>query len=194
MHRLPDILSGVRILLAPVFLFLFFQEDFIMNTIGLAVYIIAAVTDYYDGYFARKYQIDSNFGAFLDPLADKILTFSGFIVLPFIDTTQFPWWAIIIIIIRDTFITILRVYLKYKKVNMQTRHSAKIKTTIQMVFLYLGLLIGLFQGVDFIAANWVEWLLNTNIMFYLMIFVTGATAYSGIEYLLVNKKYLIPSK
>lgn len=194
MHRLPDILSGVRILLAPVFLFLFFQEDFIMNTIGLAVYIIAAVTDYYDGYFARKYQIDSNFGAFLDPLADKILTFSGFIVLPFIDTTQFPWWAIIIIIIRDTFITILRVYLKHKKVNMQTRHTAKIKTTIQMVFLYLGLLIGLFQGVDFIAANWVEWLLNTNIMFYLMIFVTGVTAYSGIEYLLVNKKYLIPSK
>jgi CDP-diacylglycerol--glycerol-3-phosphate 3-phosphatidyltransferase len=194
MHRLPDILSGVRILLAPVFLFLFFQEDFIMNTIGLAVYIIAAVTDYYDGYFARKYQIDSNFGAFLDPLADKILTFSGFIVLPFIDTTQFPWWAIIIIIIRDTFITILRVYLKHKKVNMQTRYSAKIKTTIQMVFLYLGLLIGLFQGVDFIAANWVEWLLNTNIMFYLMIFVTGVTAYSGIEYLLVNKKYLIPSK
>jgi CDP-diacylglycerol--glycerol-3-phosphate 3-phosphatidyltransferase len=194
MHRLPDILSGVRILLAPVFLFLFFQEDFIMNTIGMAVYIIAAVTDYYDGYFARKYQIDSNFGAFLDPLADKILTFSGFIVLPFIDTTQFPWWAIIIIIIRDTFITILRVYLKHKKVNMQTRYSAKIKTTIQMVFLYLGLLIGLFQGVDFIAANWVEWLLNTNIMFYLMIFVTGVTAYSGIEYLLVNKKYLIPSK
>lgn len=194
MHRLPDILSGVRILLAPVFLFLFFQEGFIMNTIGLAVYIIAAVTDYYDGYFARKYQIDSNFGAFLDPLADKILTFSGFIVLPFIDTTQFPCWAIIIIIIRDTFITILRVYLKHKKVNMQTRHTAKIKTTIQMVFLYLGLLIGLFQGVDFIAANWVEWLLNTNIMLYLMIFVTGVTAYSGIEYLLVNKKYLIPSK
>lgn len=194
MHRLPDILSGVRILLAPVFLFLFFQEGFIMNTIGLAVYIIAAVTDYYDGYFARKYQIDSNFGAFLDPLADKILTFSGFIVLPFIDATQFPWWAIIIIIIRDTFITILRVYLKHKKVNMQTRHTAKIKTTIQMVFLYLGLLIGLFQGVDFIAANWVEWLLNTNIMLYLMIFVTGVTAYSGIEYLLVNKKYLIPSK
>lgn len=194
MHRLPDILSGVRILLAPVFLFLFFQDDFIMNTIGLAVYIIAAVTDYYDGYFARKYQIDSNFGAFLDPLADKILTFSGFIVLPFIDTTQFPWWAINIIIIRDTFITILRVYLKRKKVNMQTRHTAKIKTTIQMFFLYLGLIIGLFQGVDFIAANWVEWLLNTNIMFYLMIFVTGVTAYSGIEYLLVNKKYLIPSK
>ncbi len=189
MHRLPDILSCTRILLAPVFLFLFFQDDFIMNTIGLAVYIIAAVTDYYDGYFARKYNVYTNFGAFLDPLADKVLTFSGFIVLPFIDADQFPWWAIIVIIIRDTFITILRVYLKRKKVNMQTLKTAKIKTTIQMVFLYIGLLVGLFQGVDFFAGNWVEWLLNTDILFYLMIFVTGVTVYSGIEYLVINKKY-----
>ena len=190
MHLLPNILSGLRIILAPVFLILFFQDDFIMKAIGLGVYIIAAITDYYDGYFARKYGVYSDFGAFLDPLADKFLTFSGFIVLPFIAEDQFPWWAIILIIFRDTAITILRVYMKQRNVSMITRKTAKIKTTIQMVFLYLGLCIGLFQNVDFFAGEWVEWILTTNILLYLMIFVTGVTIYSGVEYLVVNQHHL----
>ena len=54
MHSLPNILSGLRIILAPVFLILFFQDDFVMKVIGLGVYIIAAITDYYDGYYARN--------------------------------------------------------------------------------------------------------------------------------------------
>lgn len=99
MHRIPNILSSIRILLSPVFLVLFFQDEFLWKAIGLAVYIIAAITDYFDGYYARKYKTESDFGVFLDPLADKFLTFSGFFVLPFIDPVQFPWWAIILIII-----------------------------------------------------------------------------------------------
>ena len=190
MLLLPNILSGLRIILAPVFLILFFQDDFVMKAIGLGVYIIAAITDYYDGYYARKFGIYSDFGAFLDPLADKFLTFSGFIVLPFIATDQFPWWAIILIIFRDTVITILRVYMKQKNVAMITRKTAKIKTTIQMVFLYLGLCVGLFQNVNFFAGLWVEWILNTNILLYLMIFVTGVTIYSGVEYLVINQNQL----
>ena len=190
MLLLPNILSGLRIILAPVFLILFFQDDFVMKAIGLGVYIIAAITDYYDGYYARKFGIYSDFGAFLDPLADKFLTFSGFIVLPFIAADQFPWWAIILIIFRDTVITILRVYMKQKNVAMITRKTAKIKTTIQMVFLYLGLCVGLFQNVNFFAGLWVEWILNTNILLYLMIFVTGVTIYSGVEYLVINQNQL----
>lgn len=190
MHSLPNILSGLRIILAPVFLILFFQDDFVMKAIGLGVYIIAAITDYCDGYYARKFGVYSDFGAFLDPLADKFLTFSGFIVLPFIAADQFPWWAIILIIFRDTVVTILRVYMKQKNVAMITRKTAKIKTTIQMVFLYLGLCVGLFQNVNFFAGLWVEWILNTNILLYLMIFVTGVTIYSGIEYLVINQNQL----
>ena len=190
MHRLPNILSGIRILLSPIFLFLFFQDDFVLKAIGLGVYIIAAITDYYDGYFARKYKVFSDFGAFLDPLADKFLTFSGFIVLPFIAIDQFPWWAIALIIIRDTIITVLRVYMKRKKTMMVTRFTAKIKTTIQMVFLYIGLAVGLFQGVDFFVGEWIAWLLSTDILLYLMIFVTAVTVYSGIEYLYVNRMLL----
>jgi CDP-diacylglycerol--glycerol-3-phosphate 3-phosphatidyltransferase len=188
MHRLPNILSGIRLLLAPIFLVFYFQEDFLFKAIGLAVYIVAAVTDYYDGYYARKYGYHSEFGAFLDPLADKFLTFSGFIVLPFIAADQFPWWAIFLIILRDTVITVLRVYMKRRNTTMVTRFTAKIKTTIQMIFLYIGLVVGLFQGVNFFAGGWVAWLLGTDILLYLMIFVASVTVYSGIEYLYVNRK------
>ncbi len=191
MHKLPNILSGIRMVLAPVFLVLWFQDEFLLKAIGLAVYIVAAVTDYYDGYFARKYGVYSDFGAFLDPLADKFLTFSGFIVLPFIALDQFPWWAIALIIIRDTVITILRVYMKRRKTTMVTRFTAKIKTTIQMIFLYMGLVVGLFQGVNFFAGDWVAWILSTDIMLYLMIFVTSVTVYSGLEYLYVNRMLIM---
>lgn len=187
MHRIPNILSSIRILLSPVFLVLFFQDEFLLKAIGLAVYIIAAITDYFDGYYARKYKTESDFGVFLDPLADKFLTFSGFFVLPFIDPVQFPWWAIILIIIRDVIITLLRVYTKRKKKLMVTRTIAKIKTTVQMVFLYIGLAVGLFQNVDFFAGEWVRYILSTNILLYLMLFVTFVTVYSGIEYVYVNR-------
>lgn len=187
MHRIPNILSSIRILLSPVFLVLFFQDEFLLKAIGLAVYIIAAITDYFDGYYARKYKTESDFGVFLDPLADKFLTFSGFFVLPFIDPVQFPWWAIILIIIRDVIITLLRVYTKRKKKLMVTRTIAKIKTTVQMVFLYIGLAVGLFQNVDFFAGDWVRYILSTNILLYLMLFVTFVTVYSGIEYIYVNR-------
>ncbi|MBO6795470.1 MAG: CDP-alcohol phosphatidyltransferase family protein [Balneolaceae bacterium] len=194
MHKLPNILSGIRMVLAPVFLVLWFQDDLLYKAIGLAVYIVAAVTDYYDGYFARKYEVYTDFGAFLDPLADKFLTFSGFIVLPFIALDQFPWWAIALIIIRDTVITVLRVYMKRRKTTMVTRFTAKIKTTIQMIFLYMGLVVGLFQGVDFFAGDWVAWILSTDIMLYLMIFVTSVTVYSGLEYLYVNRMLIMKPK
>ncbi len=154
---------------------------------GLVVYIIAAVTDYFDGYYARKYAVESKLGIFLDPLADKFLTFSGFCVLPFIDSDLFPWWAIGLIIFRDVVITIFRVYTNRKKQPMITRFTAKAKTTIQMIFLYLGLIVGLFQNIDFFLGDWVRLLLDTQILLYLMIFVTSVTLYSGVEYIVINK-------
>lgn len=187
MHRLPNILSSIRIILSPIFLLLWFQDEFLLKALGLAVYIIAAVTDYFDGYYARKFEVQSKLGVFLDPLADKFLTFSGFIVLPFIDAEQFPWWAIGIIIFRDIVITIFRIYTNRKEQPMVTRFTAKAKTTIQMIFLYIGLVVGLFQNVDFFVGDWVQLILQTDILLYLMIFVASVTLYSGVEYIVVNR-------
>lgn len=187
MQRIPNILSTIRIVLSPIFLFLFFQDDFWLKAIGVAIYLIAAITDYFDGYFARKYKSESELGVFLDPLADKFLTFSGFFVLPFIASEQFPWWAISLIVIRDITITFLRIYSKRKQLPMATRFTAKAKTSIQMIFLYIGLAVGLFNGANFFIGDWVRYLLSTNILYYLMLFVTFVTVYSGLEYIYVNR-------
>ena len=188
MRSLPNILSTIRILLTPVFLVLFFEPELWLKILALIVYIIAAITDFFDGYYARKHNIETTVGAFLDPFADKLLTLSGFAVLPFISAEQFPWWAIGMIAVRDVFITLLRVWANRKKLPMATSKLAKTKTTVQMIFLYLGLIIGVFKDATFFLGEWIALLLSTNIMFILLVAVTLFTVYSGIEYILNNKR------
>ncbi len=193
MKNIPNILSAFRILSAPVFLFLYLEGGLIWGLLSIVVFTIAAITDFFDGYYARKYEIESSLGAFLDPLADKVLTFSAFIVLPFIDPEQFPWWAVILIIIRDVFMTGLRVFANTRKITLKTRSLAKTKTTIQLVFLYLALLLGVFAGTGNIIATLSEIILGTGIMFWLMMLVTFITVYSAIEYIFTNKDLFITS-
>lgn len=188
MKSLPNILSSLRIILAPVFLYLYLEGGLILGCLSILVFTIAAITDYFDGHYARKYETESSLGVFLDPLADKVLTFSAFIVLPFIDPTQFPWWAVILIIVRDVFMTGLRVYANKKEMQMKTRSFAKTKTTIQLTFLYIALLLGVFEGTGNLIAEWSEIVLDSGVMFWLMMFVTFITVYSGIEYVFTNKK------
>jgi CDP-diacylglycerol---glycerol-3-phosphate 3-phosphatidyltransferase len=69
--------------MAPVFLLLFIQDDILLRGLSLLVFLIAALSDIIDGYYARRYDLESDFGVFLDPLADKFLTFAGFVCLPF---------------------------------------------------------------------------------------------------------------
>ena len=126
--------------MAPVFLLLYIQDDLWLRGISLAIFAVAALTDFFDGYIARKYRVESKFGIFLDPLADKFLTIAGFVCLPFLSPDQFPWWAIILIVIRDLGITGLRIFADRKNLTMQTRSSAKAKTAIQMIYLYAALL------------------------------------------------------
>jgi len=166
---------------------MYLQDELLWRSLSIAVFAIAAITDIFDGYIARTYDVESRYGVFLDPLADKILTFAGFICLPFIDSHQFPWWGIALIVFRDVFVTILRVYADHKKIPMETRKSAKIKTLLQMIFLYVVLLIGVFLQADIGFSEYVHALMDTFIMGYIMILVVIVTVYTGIEYLYVNR-------
>lgn len=188
MEKLPNILSSVRLILAPIFFFLFIQEDLLIRGISLVVYTVAALTDYFDGYYARKYGVESKSGIFLDPLADKFLTFAAFICLPFIDPTQFPWWAIVLIVIRDVAITLLRIYSDTKGIIMETRKTAKAKTALQMGYLYIALLLGFLLLIPGQTEELMLYLLSTNVLFWGMMVVVAVTVYSGIEYLYVNRK------
>lgn len=174
--------------MAPVFLFMFIQDDIVWRGLSLVVFTVAAVTDAIDGYYARRYGVESDFGVFLDPLADKFLTFAGFVCLPFLDPGQFPWWAVVVIVIRDIMITSLRVFSSRKGIVLQTRSTAKVKTAIQMGFLYVALLFGfliLFGGT---FGEVVQTIFATNLFYWAMMVVVFITLYSGIEYLVVNRK------
>lgn len=173
--------------MAPIFLLMFIQDDIVWRGLSLIVFTVAAVTDAIDGYYARRYQVESDFGVFLDPLADKFLTFAGFVCLPFLDPGQFPWWAIVVIVIRDIVITSLRIISSRKGIQIETRKMAKIKTALQMGYLYVALLFGflLLFGGQFGAI--INTIFATNLFYWALMVVVAITVYSGIEYLYVNR-------
>lgn len=103
---LPNQLTVLRIILTPVFVYLFLMDDPVLKQISLGVFILAAITDWYDGWLARKFNYITAWGKFLDPLADKILTSSAFFAFVFLGVL--PLWMVIVIAARDFFVTFLR--------------------------------------------------------------------------------------
>ena len=116
---LPNQLTILRIILTPVFLYLFLSSDPLLIQISLAVFFIAALTDWYDGWLARKYNYISDWGKFWDPLADKILTSTAF--LGFVFVGLLPLWMVLLIIVRDLVVTLLRAYAESRGYNFVTR-------------------------------------------------------------------------
>lgn len=188
MKQLPNILSVLRIILAPIFFYMYIQDELLWRSLSVAVFATAAVTDFFDGYIARHYQAESATGVFLDPLADKFLTFAGFICLPFLDPAQFPWWAVGIILFRDIAVTVFRIYANKKDLPIQTRFTAKLKTMLQMIFLYVVLLAGVFIQADIMVSDSIREFFKSGVFGWAMIVIVIITVYSGIEYFLINKK------
>jgi CDP-diacylglycerol---glycerol-3-phosphate 3-phosphatidyltransferase len=187
----PNQLTVLRIILTPVFVFLFLADDPLLKQISVVVYIIAAITDWYDGWLARKFNYITEWGKFLDPLADKVLTsgaFLAFVVLGVLDL-----WMVLIIILRDFLITGLRIYADYKKRNFSTSVLAQWKTFIQMAFIYYLLLFYTLRTVEPINQKYGAFLnavLDKQIIYWSMLFVTLFTLITGIMYLFTNRKLI----
>lgn len=193
--NLPNTLSLLRILLAPVFLYLFLSDSDTYVFLSFIVYTFAALTDWYDGWYARKYGYKTRWGQFIDPLADKILTsfaFIGFYLLKqkhpeFLGSVEFiPIWVLVsIIILRDIILTIARSVRELRGKEFKTSIISKTKTFIQMtfVFLVIGLLsVGtLLKGTD--TGYYMLRFLQSNINYYLLLIITLLTAASGFAYI-----------
>ena len=185
---LPNQLTILRIILTPVFLYLFLSGDPLLIQISLVVFFIAALTDWYDGWLARKFNYITDWGKFWDPLADKILTSSAFVGFVFVDLL--PLWMVLLIIIRDLMITLLRVFAESRGYNFVTSYYAKWKTLLQMVFLYYLLIVYVgtnTQEVYVGQENLFNYLLNENLIYFVMLIITIITVHSGVTYLLKNK-------
>lgn len=147
--NLPNIMTMGRILVIPFVAGLCFVEDDYARWLACGLFVLAALTDFFDGMIARRWNQVSDFGRFLDPIADKLLV--GALLLALAATGDLAGWAIlpaIIILCREIFISGLREFLGGKKVIVHVTKLAKWKTTAQLVA--LGLLIAGPAGPDFV--------------------------------------------
>ncbi|MBS4027753.1 MAG: CDP-diacylglycerol--glycerol-3-phosphate 3-phosphatidyltransferase [Ignavibacteriales bacterium] len=187
----PDLLTLLRIVLSPLFLVMFLSADATTKQLSLVVFLIAALTDWYDGWVARRYGYFSRWGKFLDPLADKILAASAlfaFVLLNLVDG-----WMVWVIVFRDILITALRSYAEYKGKPVITSLSAKTKTFGLYISLYYILLLHVASFVPSISAryqNEIHQLLHPQVLFGMMLVVTIATTWTGFVYLIENRKTL----
>ena len=139
--NLPNKLTTLRVIMIPFFVFfLLWQngENRTFRMIALALFIIASLTDLLDGKIARKYNLVTNFGKFMDPLADKLLVCSALICL--IELNALPAWMVIIIISREFIISGFRLISSDNGVVIAASYWGKFKTTFQMVSVVLLIL------------------------------------------------------
>lgn len=162
-------ITVVRVLLIPVFLVLMYL-DFPGHTIwALAVFILASLSDFVDGYIARRYNQVSDFGKFMDPLADKMLVISA--MLLYVAWGTMPAWALLIVILREFAVTGLRLIAVEHGRVIAAAWSGKIKTAATMVCICIMMV---FPDIP--------WL---NTLCWILIVLT--TVYSGIEYFYKNR-------
>ena len=188
---LPNQLTVLRIILTPIFLILFLTNDPLLKQISLIVFIIAALTDWYDGWLARKFNYITDWGKFWDPLADKILTSAAF--LGFVYIKILPLWMVLIIIVRDFLITGLRAYADYKGHSFPTSYYAKVKTFIQLTFLYYLLIVYVGQNTVQIFTGHerlFDILMNQTFVYVTMLIVTAITFHSGVTYLYKSRRMI----
>lgn len=174
--NLPNKITIFRVFLIPFFLvFLLVDSIPYGNYISAAIFVVASLTDFIDGYLARKYNLVSNFGKFMDPLADKLLVCAALIC--FVELGQIPAWIIIVIISREFIISGFRLVASDNGVVIAASYIAKFKTTAQMIMSVL--LIVNFDGVFF---NTLE-----QVFIYISLVLTVV---SLLDYLYKNKSVL----
>ncbi len=138
--NLPNKLTIFRVILIPFFVFFLLAPYFegYGNYIAVAIFIVASLTDFFDGKIARKYDLVTNFGKFMDPLADKLLVCSAMICL--IETRQLAAWIVIVIIAREFIISGFRLVASDNGVVIAASYWGKFKTTFQMLMVIVLIL------------------------------------------------------
>lgn len=168
--NLPNALALFRIALAPLMLLFLVNRDISLfaswhpswlDYFAGLIFVIASVTDFFDGFIARKWDQMTKLGAILDPLADKMLVLAGFIGLMIIDRASA--WAVFLILSREFFITGLRVVAADEGKNVAASMAGKVKTVVQMI------------AIGFLIMNWPY---ATSLLWI----AVALTMYSGYEY------------
>jgi len=146
---LPNILTLCRIGVVPVLVVLLCFTGPVPRAIAALIFVLASITDYLDGYLARKYNVISSVGKLLDPMADKLLVMSALIMLVPVKTGAVPAWMVVVILGRDITVTSLRGVASAQGVVIQAEELGKYKTILQ-IFALTGLILHFpYYGIDF---------------------------------------------
>lgn len=176
--NLPNKLTFIRLVLAVPFIY-FLQESnaegFVYRMIAFALFVAASLTDFFDGYLARKYNLVTDFGKLMDPLADKILVISALVL--FVELRYIPAWMSIIVIAREFLISGIRMLAAAKGEVIPAGKLGKYKTTSQMIVILIMIVVG-----------------NQWYNYYLMLIPIILTLWSGWEYTSKAKHYFMNSK
>ena len=189
---IPNSLTVFRIILTPVFVLLLFSESSFWKQIALLVYVVAALTDWYDGWVARRYGVASQWGKFLDPLADKILAAAA--LFSFVALRLVPAWMVWIVVVRDFLITGLRSYAEWKERPVVTSRTAQAKTFGEFLVIYYILIVYVAGTIPLVRHEFpatLATLSDDRVFFGMMLLVTLSTIGTGVQYLFDNRKLLL---
>ena len=186
-HRrwtLPNILTYGRVIAVPVVVVLLFWPDLAwMRWTALCIFIVAGITDFFDGYLARAWSQQSSLGRMLDPIADKLLVAAVLLMLVADHTiTSFSIWAAIVILCREILVSGLRECLAELKVSVPVSKVAKWKTTLQLVA--LGFLIAGRAGDQIVPGV-------TDVGLGLLWVAALLTLYTGWDYMKAGLKHVV---
>lgn len=180
--NLANKLTISRIILAGIFIFFLFVRGIGAKFVALAVFLTACITDYYDGFLARKMHAITDFGKLMDPIADKILILGGF--LAFVEMKIIPAWMVIVIVARELVVTGIRILALSKKKILSAEVAGKHKTVSQIVSVLAILLFLIIRDSGFAFRYIAYYREGINI---LMLIAISMTLISGISYMLKNK-------
>jgi CDP-diacylglycerol--glycerol-3-phosphate 3-phosphatidyltransferase len=188
---LPNSLTILRIFLTPVFVILLVSDSPFERQLSVVVYVVAALTDWYDGWVARKYGSMSRWGKFLDPLADKILSSAAlftFVALGLIDA-----WMVWIVVVRDVVMTALRSYGEWIDHPIVTSRSAQAKTFTEFIVIWYILLLYVAGSVPVIRSEFpatIAALTDPQVLFGMMLLVTLSSVATGVLYCVDNRRFI----
>jgi len=190
--NLPNKLTISRIMLAFVFMFFLFSKGVYAKSLALFTFAMASLTDYYDGAIARKTNQITNLGKILDPIADKVLTLSAFLV--FVQMGLVEAWMIVIIIMRELFITGVRLVAVGRGTVLAAERGGKHKTVSQIAAIFLILVFLVVKELS--AGIWTSGLelWFRRIIFYTMFAVVILTLTSAVSFIKKNNRVFLDEK
>ena len=184
---LPNQLTVLRIILTPFVVFFMLGEGSYFEEIALIIYVVAALTDWYDGWLAKKFNYFTRWGKVWDPIADKVLTAGTMLSLVHLGVIDLI--PVLVILARDLFMTGFRSYSEHIHKPFPTSRYAKVKTFIEMVYLNFVLIAFLLKNSEVLSPDvrgFFGMLLIPDVVFWGLIIVTIITVHSAYIYVKDN--------